>query len=703
MDWRRLLPVAFGGLVGLVACGSDDARSASSSTSSGGSKPGSSSGSSSGDTTSSGSSGDPAQGDDPLVGLWTVSGTDDRGTYTGDIEIRNANTPANGTDYTFIRTIHYPDVKVEDGRELHWLFRGTLKKTSDKLALSSTLKRADFIVQRGSVTRTANDGPVAISGDLTLDNGTVTGTITGTIPQRGGPRSPNGGISLNDTWKTKTALPATPIFTDERHLVPAHAPPSTATKTALFAAYSSFQGLDVVKPYTSRPEFQDAVHRHILDTTDLDFYRANKNALRVVDKPIDDVSLGETLARADAYRYTLTEKAALYDADIEQRFLDPAVGMIPSGGPPGTALGDWSWSGDGSLWTAVYLASQVYRFEVTSEPKAKANVITTLDALLKLQEITGDWTQFARTLRKAGATPPSPPWHAGTGQYAGLEWLEGGNNDMLKGLLYGYLMGWELLCEGGKTGNESLCARIRTNAKHLADDVSLGGSNSPAAQLTNQLPTSWLYATVTTDLADSLVYKLKAQGYWSVGKPIQKQTPVIYEQGTVDWSGQHLSSIGDLVAYNLAKRIDLNGDALSGFVAEIDASHKNLEKQRFANWHILKAAFGTGAGPSSPFIQDAKSRMNEARYPKTSFNLDHRISSTFCMAPYPALPWKNDWTTNDRSEGLDSHPLFEMHPDIMYWKTGQGYLGFEGFEAPGGDFLHLYWFARKYGLFTAKD
>lgn len=673
-------------LLGIVvaACGSDDSSNGNNPTSS------TSSSSSSGGSSSSGSSSGDTQSGDPLVGLWQVSGTDARGEYKGEVEVRSES----GT-YSFIRTVHYPSVKVEDGRELHWLFRGTLTKTGTEIKVASSLKRIGFISERGSLKRSASDAPLVANGTLALSakGDEVTGTI----------EAP--GISLKDTWRARKALPAKPIFTDERTIVPGHDPPSSAMKNTLFALYGDYHTLDVIKPYVERPEFKDAVHRAIVDPTDLEFYRANKNALRVVDKVIDEISLAETLARANAYRYTLTEKADHFDADIESRFLDPSVGMIPAGGAPGTALGGWAPSGDGSLWTGVYLASQVFRFQVTGSAKAKENVLLTLDAILKLQEITGNWTSFARTLRKAGPNPPTGSWHAGTGAFAGLEWMEGGNNDMLKGLLYSYVLGWEMLCKG-QSGNAALCNRIRTNAKHLADDVKLAGSNSPASQLSNNLPNNWIYAVVTDNLGDSLSYKVKAEGYWSAGKPILKQTPVEYNQGTVDWSGQHLTSIGTMFSLFAAKQVNLGGDALSAYQTFIDDSHSNLVKQRFPNWHLLKAAFGTGAGPTSPFIKEAVQRMNEVPYPKVSFNVDHRIAPDFCMDPYPSLPWKNDWMsypTTDRTQALDSHPLFEMGPDVMEWKIGRGYRSGEGYEAPGGDFLHLYWFARKYGLLTAND
>jgi hypothetical protein len=623
---------------------------------------------------------------DPLVGLWDVSGKDSRGNYVGEVEVRDDN----GT-YRFIHDVHWPGVTVENGRDLYWLFQGTLAKNGEQVKLDSSLRRMDFITKRGTTERSAADGPIPITGSLALSTPSSQAEVTGTIT--------GDGISLDEKWSARKPLPAKPIFTDERRVVPAHPPPSASEKSTNFSLYKSFHDLDKVKPYVNRPEFQAAVHGHEIDPTDLDFYRANKNALRVVNKVIDPISLAETMVRADAYRWTLAEKAAKYQADMHTRFIDPAVGMIPHGGPVGATNPDQMWpSGDSALWTAVYLASQAYRYEVTGEADAQANVEQTLDALLKLQEITGDWAHFARALRKTQGTGGG--WHQGTGAFSNLDWLQDGNNDMIKGLFYGYTVSWMLFCEGGKTGHESYCARIKANVKHLADDVDLQGAGALASQQTNTLIASWLYAII----ADDSSYRVKAEGYWAVVKIGVAATPVFYSQGIVDWSGTHLTFVGDVLNMYLAKRLNLNGDAESVYRSHIDASHKNLEKQRFANWHFLKAAMGTGAGSTSPFIADGVSRMIEAPYPKVGYMTDRRLASSFCIDPYPTVPWKNDWTdpNEDRTEALNSYPLFETGPSVNWWMTGNDYYQSE-WEGHGGDYLHVYWLARKFGLLSATD
>lgn len=678
-----------------LACGSDDtgadANASGAPTASNG-KPAPSSSASTSPTATP-----PPATQEGLAGLWEVQGRDDRGEYVGEIELRPENAGPAGA-FSFIRHVRYPNVKVEDGRVLHWLFRGKLTQSGDKVSVSASLKRLDFIVKRGALTRTPADVPIELTGSLAVATaqGQISGTIAGTD------------IALTDTWRAKKPLPSTPIFEDKRAVVAAHDPPTSSDKAARFAAYSGYHGLAIIKPYVNRPEFQAAIHGHVVDPTDFDFYRANPDALRVIQKPIDEISLGETRARADAYRYTLAKKAERFDADVETRFVDPDVGMIPEGGAPGASFSAQVVSGDGSLWTGMYLAGQVYRHQVTGSAKAKENVLRSLGALLTLQEITGDWTKFARTLRKATGNP-QPPWHAGTGAFSHLEWLEGGNNDMIKGLFYGLMTSWELLCEGGKTGYESYCARIRTNAKHLADDVQLGGSNALGSQTTNKLPAAWLAAVTADSVSDSLSYRATAEGYWTAAKAILAATPSSTFQGQADGSGVHLQSVGDLAEIFMAKRVNLGNSATAAYKTLVDASYANLQRYRLPEWDLLAAAEGSDAGNAAkvaPIVENARTRLREVMVPKVSYAIDWTINPEFCMSPYPIQPWKGDWMqypTSDRTGGLNSAPLFATRNDVLMWKVNNAYRASEPWETPGSDFLHLYWFARKYGLLSATE
>ena len=75
------------------------------------------------------------------------------------------------------------------------------------------------------------------------------------------------------------------------------------------------------------------------------------------------------------------------------------------------------------------------------------------------------------------------------------------------------------------------------------------------------------------------------------------------------------------------------------------------------------------------------------------------------MSPYPALPWKLDWTTTDRTQALRGRPLFEQPSGEHYWKENPfAYKGnMAGTESPGVDYLHAYWLGRRFGVLGADE
>jgi hypothetical protein len=678
-------PAAFAIVLTLLACGA----SGSSSDTSSGSLPAPPPGGPTTTTTTNppgGGDGSSILPSDPLVGVFSVNGTDARGTYEGTIEVTKQ-----GEGYAFTRTVAWKGVTVEDGRELHWVFAGTIAKST----LSATLRRADWMTKHGAVVRTAADGPVAVSGSVTpAANGAFDVTISGGAP----------GIAIaeHETWSGRRASDGTKLYVAERAFIPGHPPPSATEKAGFDTLYKSYDALPVISPFAARPEFKAAIHGNVIDKTDFDFYRAHPNAIRVAQKVVDDVSIGETLPRADAYRKTLAEKAAIFEADLENRFTDDQVGTVPHGQIVGGPIYE---SGDGALWTGTWVAANAFRYQVTGDAKAIPPLVRGLEALLTLQEITGDWAHFARTLRHARGEGAG--WHAGTGKWAGIEWLEGGNNDMVKGLFYGYLTAWDVLCTGALPGYASYCTRILENAKHIVNDVKLASSDTSQSDLTNKLPSTWLVAAIDPNPLEKAAYQAQAEGVWTAGKAIIQATPVYYNQGTVDWSGTHLTFVGDVIEMLLAQKLNLGGDAQTVVRAHIDASHTNLEQQRFATWHLLATALGTPAPAKSPaWVDDARWRFREIPYPKLSLDIDRRIGSEFCMSPYPAVPWKNDFMSYpdpDRTQGLATFPLFEGGASVTVWMAGNDYVEGSGMEASGADYVHLYWFARKYGLFSATE
>lgn len=616
-----------------------------------------------------------------LAGVWEITGTDARGAYTGFAEIRTE-----GSELRYYRTVQYTGA-TELGRDLHWAFTGPARgDVNAYLDADVELDNRGFIAKKGTLERKVTDAVKTLACAIYFKQGAPTSTCKG------------GGLDLADTWTNRKPTSAEPVVVVDRALRDSENAPSSGTRSSLFTQYQSFHALPAVVNFTAFSAFQTAVHGHWVDKGDFSFYRANKNAVRVVNKTIDEISVQEAAVRASAFAPTLAEKAAGYDAEEETDFLHPVTGMLLDGAPDGQAKEPHF---SAALWTGVYFASQIYRWQVTSEPKALANAVKALDGILMLQEVTGDWTQFARAIRPAKGDLTNG-WKAGAGALSSLEWLEGGNNDMMKGLYLAYALGNEALCGPGGT-HAALCARIRINAKHLSDDVGVDRGN-------DELDSAWLTAVVSTDPGTKATYTTKANTEWNkisvppTGRAAAALNVNLYTYGAgADWSGLHLAFVSHLFHQILASSVDLSGDAKSTYRTAIQSTYDNgLARHRLPLWGLLQAAHGTQAATAET-KDDVAWRMREMPFPKPLIEVDHRVSPTFVLSPYPSLPWKFDWTTTDRTQGLRTVPLFEEALDVYRFRTELKYRGTLTVRTPAPEYLVGYWFGRKMGVIAAAD
>jgi hypothetical protein len=610
--------------------------------------------------------------------VWSVQGLDSRGAYTGQVELI-----PDGAGYRFIRSIDYDtSVKVEDNRFLSWVWQGTaVPEPNGTINISVALKKTDFIRSRGSLVRAPVDAqPTRITGRFVPQGGIMQGQFSGLD------------VTASETWALPVQGGLQPIFQENRRESPTHNAIPASTRNALFAAYASYHALPEVKPYINRPEFRAPIHTAISDTTDFDFYQQNPNRLRVVNKIIDPISLQETLVRADAYKWTLAGKADFYQRATAEMGIDATTGMLfefvdnRGRGYP---------SHDAALWTGAYTASQYLRYRLTGDSVALNNIAKSADGLLKLLEITGDPRVFARTLRKAEGNPMAP-WVAGKGEFADLEWKQGGNNDMFKGVMLGLAVAQASLCDQ-PTGNDALCARIRNDSTQVVYRL-----NEAQGSSYNRLAALWLAAYSTRNtLALS-----EARKEWNrQSSSLASGSNTVYANGTADWSGTHLSIVQYLMFNLLSERFPLPGiDTKTVLRKGVENVYRQFSRVPMGLWSVAFATMGTM--PHADAKNDALWRLREIPAPKTQVDIDHRIRPDYVMSPFPSLPWKFDWTKTDRTQSLRAYPLFEASAYNVYdWK--QSVLDYKantvGGQLPGVDFLLAYWLGRTLGVFASDD
>jgi len=636
-----------------------------------------------------------AQAPDPLpLGIYAVTGEDSRwGAYTGQAEIR-ATGP--GDALAVIHVQEWSDARFEgDAIALAW--EGSLDLSATAAGAPATvavsLARARFVTAyQGDARATDPAANAPVLYTAALEGSAKTGFELAFRPS-----ATDFPWSFDEVWTWQGPSREGPIWRNERVLRPGHGPIPAGFKEKLFRLFRSYHELPQLAPYVERPEFQAAVHYWISDPTDFALYQERDDILRVVQGVVDPIALVETRLRAYAYRSNLADKGAAFDADIGAFFLNPQ-GMITG---YAAGLGQTP-DRDSLLWTGAYVASQAMRYLVTGEAPALENMTRALEGQLLCYEIVPEPGDFARTLRPhvEGA---GDGWIQGEGQYSGIDWLPGGNNDMLKGFYTGFL--WAHLALERAGGDEDLNRRMVAVLAGLLDSNELlqVDALSDVANIYDRMVFLLLAHTLAPDLDKYLEYA----SYYRIVEPwlTTSGNGSVYVYGIADWSGLHLGVQTLLALVTASAHAE---DPLS-LLAEHEQAYRDamarallrLRYTRIGLVQLVYAALGTAPSDvTPPEIEDALWVLREMPLPRERSAIDHRIDPHFVMSPFPELPWKFDWVENDRFQALYAYPLFERGVSNYQWKEQPG--SFEGSasgdQEPGVDYLFAYWFGRHFGV-----
>ncbi len=612
-----------------------------------------------------------------LTGIYDLSGQQaPYGNYTGVAEIRY---DAASGRYLVIHTLRFTIASFE-GLAIAQAWQGALSTMTAPLEGEVVLERARFIEQYGGVTRTEADRtPQTLRFVLSRDAG---GGLSVAFREGQTPR-------FSETWTYRGPSAATPIWQNERQLIPIHEPLSEDDKELYSSLFSSFHELPDVVPYVDRPEFDAAVNHVVFDPTDFAYLRQNPLTVRVIQAILDPVSLMEATLRHRGYAFTLARKAELFDAAAPTRYINGAGFMA-----------NFSWasmshvqSGDALLWTGMYIASQAMRYLTTGAPAALDNVTRSLDAILLCHDITQQPGVFCRSLRPH-VVDGDPKWLQAAPPYQHLDWLQGGNNDMAHGLATGMLWGWKALQRaGGDSTRKERIIRVIEDMLEHSDIVGDGEMTETRWQL-------FLYM-MTGDFEPRLRYEIMFSALESL--IIEYGNGTTYTKGlSLDASGTHLTLLGLWDAYTMAS--DAGHDHAYDYRVGLRNGLEIMKQNRLGLYQLVAGTLGDFPAPP-PQLEAALWTLREFPVVKQDFDIDHRISRSFCLAPWPALPWKQDWEQEDRTRSIVSYPLFEKSLDQDYqWKNGPNmYRSYAGsVEGAAVDFLVAYWFGRYHGVITPE-
>ena len=419
------------------------------------------------------------------------------------------------------------------------------------------------------------------------------------------------------------------------------------------------------------------------------------------------------LASVTASRVTLEQKLSPFvDRIAERHDRDGAVadshltrkGDLTSNIP-------WDSDNDGS-WTSYWLVAECFRWRVTGDPAAKAHFDRSLDAMLRLRELTGTDHFVARAaIRKATCNfddceaPDDGEWFTSPD---GAWWVKGDtSNDEV--IAHVFMMGPAYdVC-----ADESQRARIR---EHIGGIV--GGIMDHGWQLVDvdgevtkygQFDPAYVNEGLAGPLGDggvrsaeilaglTLAHYLTGEQRFADGKR-DLITRHHYADNTVresEYAVRGGSGDGDEMAtYAWFALLRYEPDAalrerwLDGWAR----TYSNLRKHQGAWWDMVNAA----GGGASPDMRYAARWLRLA--PVDMIRWDMHNSQRRDLIPAPA-----PYTGSMRSDGFIL-PYDERRCDR--WNTDQfrvdGGMG-GGIEMDGADVLAPYWMGRFYGFIEGSS
>ncbi len=411
------------------------------------------------------------------------------------------------------------------------------------------------------------------------------------------------------------------------------------------------------------------------------------------------VATAEGVSRLRARRMTLEQKALYYQANV--RKYHTRMGYVTKRAlsvPGDLASGRVNISDNDGLWTSLYIAAEAFRYGATSEEDAKANALESLNALMRLEEVTGIPGFPARAIRvegEPGFGDGHPEWHRTPD--GKLEWKGDTSSDEIDGHYFALTTYFDLV--GGKGEKQ----RIASYAARLTDHIIEHGYFLVDH---DGLPTTWgvwspkklnqddrwraqrglnslemlSYLRSAHHLTGRKKYlecykELVEQEHYALNTVKQRQTV----HGHQVWHDDRLAYL----AYFPLLLYEDDPDTRQVYLLSLERTWRQLRGQRNSLWNIM-----TSVMTGEP--HDLEAAINTlAEYPLDLIEWTVRNSN------------RSDIVRDPHHPGQSLEPLPADERPITEWAANLHALdgGRDGRSALDGTWYLLpYWMARYYGL-----
>lgn len=171
-------------------------------------------------------------------------------------------------------------------------------------------------------------------------------------------------------------------------------------------------------------------------------------------EPFDNAVWIETpkgYSRIQIEKMTLAEKSKAFVERVQKRHVRWGMTSDSHLKIPGDLSSNQMVSSDNDgLWTQMYIAAEAFRYSVTKESDARANAKVGLEAMLRLEQITGISGFHARSIIKIGEDiqPGDGEWH--TTADGKWRWKGDTSSDEIVGHYFGYAVYYDLVADAAE-------------------------------------------------------------------------------------------------------------------------------------------------------------------------------------------------------------------------------------------------------------
>jgi hypothetical protein len=171
-------------------------------------------------------------------------------------------------------------------------------------------------------------------------------------------------------------------------------------------------------------------------------------------------------SRIEYKQIPLAEKAKAFEERVRARHVRHGLTASSRLRIPGDLSSNQMVSDDNDgLWTAIYVAAQCFRYRVTGEAEARENARQGIEALMRLEEITGIPGFPARSFIKLGVDeqPEDGEWH--TTADGAWRWKGDTSSDEIVGHYFAYPIYYDLVA------NEDEKRKIRATVERITTHI----------------------------------------------------------------------------------------------------------------------------------------------------------------------------------------------------------------------------------------